>query len=121
MVSSVILGARTVEQLRENLCAADLLLTGEEAGGVRPPCAGGIRTEAPAPYEIRPPRERSGAQRGDLGLPQATPGDERASLTRAPPRFPNRGSRRRYPRRSSRLALTAPHATYWRSCKRTSP
>ena len=31
MVSSVILGARTVEQLQENLGAAELRLTGEEA------------------------------------------------------------------------------------------
>jgi len=45
MVSSVILGARTVEQLRENLCAADLRLTGEEAGRLD-----AVSDPAPADY-----------------------------------------------------------------------
>jgi len=41
----VILGARTVEQLRENLCAADLRLTGEEAGRLD-----AVSDPAPADY-----------------------------------------------------------------------
>jgi aryl-alcohol dehydrogenase-like predicted oxidoreductase len=75
MVSSVILGARTVEQLRENLCAADLLLTGEEAGRLD-----AVSDPAPADY-LRWPG-RGAAQPAVGGQLRLTPSLERAGSAR---------------------------------------